>query len=141
MRSYVNHFLLAALLVGSCISLSGCLKTEITTGRQPSTETVELAWAHGLIAGIVPPLNGPLQIGDQCENGISTVYFHQTVPQWFAQVLAQSIYTPQRFTVTCAAGGAMSSLNAPPSYLLRNPPGNGSPPPTTAPAQRTAAAE
>lgn len=138
MRSYANHFLLAALLVGSCLFLSGCLKTEITTGRQPSTETVELAWAHGLIAGIVPPLNGPLQIGDQCENGISTVYFHQTFPQWFAQVLAQSIYTPQRFTVTCAAGGAMSSLNAPPSYLLRNAPSNSASSPATAPARRTA---
>jgi hypothetical protein len=139
MRSYAKHFLLATLLVGFCVSFSGCLKAEITTGKQPSNETVELPWAHGLIFGIVPPLNSPLQVGDQCENGISKVYFRQTFIQGIVQGFAQSIYTPQHFTVTCAAGGSMSSLKAPPSYLLRNAQDGTPPSPAAASAQQTAA--
>jgi len=104
-----------------CISFSGCLKTEITTGKQPGNETVELPWAHGLLYGIVPPTNSPLEVGDQCENGVSKVYFRQTFIQGIVQGIASSLYSPQRFTVTCAAGGSMSSLDdAPPSYLLRD---------------------
>jgi len=126
MRSYAEHFLLVALLVGFCVSFSGCLKAEVTTGKQPANETVELGWAHGFVYGIVPPTNGPLEVGDQCENGIATVTFKQTFIQGLAQSAASSIiggfpwYNPQRLTATCAAGGSMSSLDAPPSYLLRD---------------------
>lgn len=120
MRTYAQHFLLVGLLVAFCVSFSGCLKAEITTGKQPANETVELSWAHGLLYGIVPPTNSPLAVGDQCENGVSEVYFRQTFIQGIVQGIASSLYSPQRFTVTCAAGGSMSSLEAPPSYLLRD---------------------
>jgi len=108
-----------------CISFSGCLKTEITTGKQPANETVELDWAHGLVYGIVPPTNSPLQVGDQCENGVSEVYFRQTFVQVIVQGLSSSLYSPQRFTVTCASGGSMSSFETPPSYLQRDVEGSG----------------
>lgn len=119
MRPFSKFVSLAALLVGCCLLFSGCLKTEITTGKQPANETVELPWAHGFVLGLVPPVNAPLEVGDQCDNGVSEVYFRQSFIQLIAQGVTQSIYTPQKFTVTCASGGSMSSLDTPPSYLLR----------------------
>lgn len=138
MRSPTIFCSLAALLVGCCFLFSGCLQTEITTGKQPSTQDVELPWAHGFVFGIVPPINSPLEVGDQCDNGISEVRFHQPFPQWFVQSVTQSIYTPQRFTVTCASGGTMSSLEMPPVYLLRDTEEPSSPSETTAPSAETA---
>jgi len=127
MRTYAQHFLLVGLLMAFCVSFSGCLKAEITTGKQPGNDTVELGWAHGFVYGIVPPTNGPLNVGEnQCENGIAKVNFKQTFIQGIAQSAASGVlagfpwYNPQRLTVTCAAGGSMSSLEAPPSYLLRD---------------------
>ena len=100
--------------------LSGCLKTEITTGQQASNETVQLPWAHGFVNGLVPPVNGPLDVGEDCSNGVAMVDFRQNFVQWLAQGLTGSLYSPQQFTVTCASGGSMSSTATPPSYLLRD---------------------
>ena len=120
MQSRGKHLVAVALLLGFCISFAGCMKTKIITGNQTSNETVELPWAHGFIYGLVPPSNGPLEVGDQCENGVAQAYFRQTFIQGLAQGVTYSIYTPQRFTVTCASGGATSSLETPPSYLFRD---------------------
>jgi hypothetical protein len=95
--------------MGCCLLFSGCLKTKIMTGKQSSGETVELAWAHGFVNGLVPPTNGPLKTKNQCDNGVSEVFFRQTFIQGLAQGITQSLYSPQRFTVTCASGGSMSS--------------------------------
>lgn len=121
MKKYVSQFpTVLALLLGCCLLFSGCLKTRIVTDKPSSRQTVELKWAHGFILGLVPPVNAPLEVGGECDNGISEIYFRQTFVQGLAQGLAQSIYTPQRFTVTCASGGSMSSADTPPSYLLRD---------------------
>ncbi len=109
MRFYMKHLSLAALLMGCCLVFSGCLKTKIMTGKEPSGQTVELAWAHGFVNGLVPPVNGPLQVGNKCSNGISEVFFRQTFVQGLVQGVTNSIYTPQRFTVTCASGGSTAS--------------------------------
>jgi len=109
MRQYAKHLSLVALLMGCCLVFSGCLKTKIMTGKQSSGETVELAWAHGFVNGLVPPINGPLKATSQCDNGVSQVFFRQTLIQGLAQGITQSLYSPQRFTVTCASGGSMSS--------------------------------
>lgn len=126
MRSYAQHFLLVGLLMAFCVSFSGCLKAEITTDKQPANETVELGWGHSFIYGIVPPINGPLNVGEnQCENGIAKINFKQSFIQGIVQSVASGItfgyplYNPQRLTVTCAAGG-MASADTPPSYLLRD---------------------
>lgn len=118
MHFYAKHLSLVALLFGCCLLFSGCLRTEITTGQQPSNQTVELMWAHGFAAGLVPPINSPLKVGDQCNNGVAEISFQQTFVQGLAQGITNSIYAPQRFTVTCASGGSMSSAASPPSYLL-----------------------
>lgn len=126
MRKYAQHFLLVGLLLAFCVSFSGCLKAKVTTGNQPANETVELGWGHSFLYGIVAPINGPLEVGEQCENGVATVSFKQTFIQGIASSLASSVvagfpwYNPQRVTATCAAGGSMSSADTPPSYLLRD---------------------
>lgn len=120
MKRYAKLFSMLTLLVSCFLLFSGCLKTKITTDKAPSNETVELPWAHGFVLGLVPPVNAPLQVKDQCENGVSEVYFRQSFIQLIAQGVTQSIYTPQKFTVTCASGGSMSSVETPPSYLLRD---------------------
>lgn len=121
MQQYAKLFSLMVLLLGCSFLLSGCLQTKITTGAPPSSQTAELVWAHGFVYGLVPPVNGPLDVGSQCNDGISEIYFRQSFVQVLAQGLTSSLYTPQRFTVTCAAG-AMSSAEGPPSTLLRNAP-------------------
>ncbi|MFB6248161.1 MAG: Bor/Iss family lipoprotein [Salinibacter sp.] len=120
MHLHVKHLLLTSVLIGFGLVFSGCLKTKIVTGEQPSNQTVELRWAHGFVAGLVPPTNAPLQVGEQCNEGVSEVYFRQTFVQLVAQGMTSSLYTPQRFTVTCAANGSMSSVRRPPSYLLKS---------------------
>lgn len=119
MRQYSKHLSMVALLLGFCLTLSGCIKTKITTDKSPSDQEVELAWAHGFVVGLVPPINAPLEVGDECENGVSEVTFQQTFVQGLAQGITQNLYSPQKFTVTCASG-AMSSNEMPPAYLLRD---------------------
>lgn len=117
-RSHVTRILFSTLLLGVCLLVSGCLKTKITTGDPPARETVELDWAHGFVYGLVPPVNAPLAIGDRCTDGISTVYFRQSFVQVVAQGLTGSLYSPQTFTVTCAAPGSQSALDDTPSPPL-----------------------
>lgn len=110
-----------ALLLGFCLVFSGCLKTQITTDRTSSNQQAELEWAHGFVNGLVPPVNAPLRAQATCgEDGVSEVYFRQTFVQLVAQGITAGIYSPQRFTATCATGGGMSSNQTPPEYLLRD---------------------
>lgn len=128
---------LVALLVAGVLLFSGCLKTEILTGQPPSNQTVELEWAHGFVSGLVPPVNGPLEVEDRCGNGVAEVYFRQPFVQWFAQGLTGGLYSPQTFTITCAANGSMSSARTPPAYLLKEAPGLSSRFRTTPQTQQT----
>lgn len=109
------------LLLGSCILFSGCLQTRITTGKEASNQKAEIMWAHGFVVGLVPPVNAPLNTQDKCgEAGVSEVYFRQTFVQGLAEAITQNIYSPQRFTATCASGGGMATAPLPPSYFLRD---------------------
>jgi hypothetical protein len=119
MQRHLLGFAPTILLLGAALLFSGCLKTEILSDAPASRDTAELAWAHGFVYGLVPPVNAPLETADDCSNGISEVYFRQSFVQLVAQGLTASIYAPQTFSATCAAGGAMSSDVTPPAYLLR----------------------
>lgn len=122
MKRYASRFsAMIVLLLGMSVLFSGCLKTRITTDKAPSTQKAEIEWAHGFVLGLVPPVNAPLNAEDTCgEAGVSEVYFRQTFIQGLAQGLTQSIYTPQRFTATCAAGEGMAATPSLPAYLLRD---------------------
>lgn len=117
MQRYTSAFL-PPLLFGCLILLSGCLKTKIVTDAPSSAQTAELEWAHGFVYGLVPPVNAPLDVSDDCTNGISEIYFRQPFAQVIAQGITASIYSPQAFTVTCASS-TMSAIPGPPEYLLR----------------------
>jgi hypothetical protein len=107
MQQSIKRILPVLLLVGGSLFLSGCMKTKVMTGKPASAQTAELPWAHGFVFGLVPPTNAPLNVEPTCgANGVSEVYFRQTFVQRLAQGLTQSIYTPQKFTVTCASGSA-----------------------------------
>lgn len=118
MLHFTKRLPIIALLVGLCLVFSGCLKTRIVTDQPASNEQAELAWAHGFVNGLVPPVNAPLDAEPVCgDAGVSEVYFRQTFVQVITQGLTFSLYTPQRFTASCAQGG-MSSVNTLPDYLL-----------------------
>ncbi|WP_183956801.1 Bor/Iss family lipoprotein [Salinibacter ruber] len=112
---------IVALLLGCCLIFSGCLKTRIVTDQAASAEQAESPWAHGFVNGLVPPINAPLDTEPTCNGaGVSEVYFRQTFVQLVAQGLTSSLYSPQRFTATCAQGGETASAQRPPAYLLED---------------------
>jgi len=106
------------LLLSLCVLFSGCMKTRIVTDQAPSNQQAELPWAHGFVYGLVPPINAPLDTESTCGGaGVSEVYFRQTFIQGIAQGLTSSLYSPQRFTVTCAQGDGMTSVHSPSSLF------------------------
>jgi hypothetical protein len=118
MHTRVAQIIFPILLLGTCLLTTGCLKTRITTDLPPSSKTVELEWAHGFVYGLVPPINAPLDVSEQCASGIAEVYFRQPFVQVLAQGLTGSLYSPQAFTVTCASEpSAFSAPSPPPSPL------------------------
>ena len=120
MQFFPKHFTALAFLLGLFLVLSGCMQTRIVTDKQPSNQTAELTWAHGFVYGLVPPVNAPLDTERPCgEAGVSDVFFRQPFVQILAQGLTGSLYAPQRFTATCAAGDGVSTAATPPSYLLK----------------------
>lgn len=95
------------LIVGSSLLLTGCLKTKIITNQPTSAQEAELPWAHGFVNGLVPPVNAPLNAQPTCgTSGVAQVYFRMPFTHWLASGLTTSLYTPQKFTATCASGTA-----------------------------------
>lgn len=140
MRRYAKQCSLIVLLLGFTLIFSGCLKTEITTGKAASNRAsnkAEIGWAHGFIDGLVPPINAPLNTKDKCgKAGVAKVDFRQTFVQGFVAGLTDlgniaslftgtpvtggfSIYTPQRIQATCASRKSTTSSVRPPEYLLQ----------------------
>lgn len=118
MQFFSKQLSTIVFLMGLFLVLSGCMKTRIVTDQQPSNRTVDLPWAHGFVYGLVPPVNAPLETEGSCGSaGVAEVFFRQTFVQGIAQGLTGSLYSPQQFTATCAAGGGMSSTTSPPAYL------------------------
>jgi len=129
MKKLTKRLSIIILLLGGCLVFSGCMKTRIVTDQAASAEQAEMPWAHGFVNGLVPPINAPLDTEPVCGGaGVSEVFFRQTFVQGIAQGLTSSLYSPQRFTATCAQGGT-ASARTPPSYLLKD---GVSPPATSA---------
>lgn len=98
-RLGVAIFMLALLFM-----FTGCYHATVTTGEEPSAQTVEEPWANSFIAGLVPP--STVETAQQCPNGVARVetrlpFLHQIVGG-----LTFGIYTPMEITATCAAGGS-----------------------------------
>ena len=92
--------------LGSVLSLfllAGCYQAVVTTGRQPSGQTIERPWAHSFLAGLVPP--SMTETASACPNGVARVETVHSFLNVVAQIVTFSIYTPMTILVQCAASG------------------------------------
>lgn len=106
-------FTLCTLLAVPVI-YTGCYHATIDTGLAPSGETVEEAWAHSFIGGLVPP--STVETAAQCPNGVASVETQLSFLNMVANAVTAGIYSPMTITVRCAAtsvGSAESALIIP----------------------------
>ncbi len=90
--------LLAVALLGT-----GCYHATITTGKPMGSETIEVPWAHGFVAGLVPPAT--VETASRCPNGVAQVETVHSFLNMLATFITFNLYTPMSIKVTCAAGG------------------------------------
>lgn len=83
---------------------SGCYHAVVDTGLAPSSQTVDKAWAHGFVYGLVPP--ALVETASKCAQGVSKVETQHSFLNMLAQALTFGLYTPMQITVTCAGTGA-----------------------------------
>ena len=94
------------------LSIAGCYHATINTGRQPNGQTIERAWAHSFIGGLVPPAT--VEAAAQCPNGVARVDTQLSFLNMVANVVTFGIYSPMSITVQCAGADddASAALNA-----------------------------
>ncbi|MCH8487952.1 MAG: Bor family protein [Candidatus Cyclonatronum sp.] len=97
-KSLVITFLLAGLF------LTGCYNARVTTGLAPSAQTVEVAWAHSFLGGLVPP--NVVNVAQQCSSGVASVETKLSFLNLVANAITFGLYSPMHITVTCAASSA-----------------------------------
>jgi hypothetical protein len=93
------------ILLVSAFLVSGCYNAKVTTGAQPSAQTVENKWAHSFINGLVPP--SVVNVAQECSSGVAMVETKLSFLNMVAAAVTFSIYSPMSITVTCAAGSAV----------------------------------
>ena len=105
---------IAALLVIPLVAfaLSGCYSSQVTTDKQPSSQVIEKPWATGFVAGLATP-GAQIDAAQQCSNGVAMVETQVSFLNQLATFVTFNLYSPMSVTVTCAAGGSMSVLQAP----------------------------
>lgn len=96
MKSIKSLFALAGLLL-----LSGCYHTQITTGLTPSSQVIDIPFAHSFIYGLVPP--SEVKAASECPNGVAKVETQISFVNGLVAAITFSLYTPMHITVTCAA--------------------------------------
>lgn len=87
------------------LALGGCYHATIETGRAPSSQVVENAWAHSFIAGLVPP--STVDVASECSSGVARVETQLSFLNMVANAVTFGLYTPMHITVTCATGSGM----------------------------------
>jgi hypothetical protein len=76
----------------------------------PSSEVIEVPWAHSFIGGLVPPK--VVNSEDQCSNGIARVETKLSFLNLVANAVTLGIYSPMSITVTCATGTMAANSDA-----------------------------
>ena len=92
----------------SALMLSGCYHAVIDTGRAPNGTTIQRPWAHGFIAGLVPP--SVTETAKQCPSGVAKVETKHSFLNGLVAGLTYGIYTPMTITVTCAGNAADAGI-------------------------------
>ncbi len=93
-------------VVTTLLGLAACYHATIDTGRPPSPQVVDKAWASGWVFGLVPP--SPVETMAKCPNGVSKVETQLSFLNQLVDFLTLGIYTPMSIKVTCAASGRAS---------------------------------
>jgi hypothetical protein len=93
-------------------AISGCYSAQVTTDKQPSNQVIEKPWATGFVAGLATP-GAQIDAAQQCSNGVAMVETQVSFLNQLATAVTFNLYSPMSVTVTCAAGGSMSDLQAP----------------------------
>jgi len=96
---------LLALIALASVTVN-CFHATIDTGRPPSAQTIEQAWASSWVYGLVPP--SAVSTAQGCPNGVSKVETQLSFVNQVVHILTLGIYTPMHIKVTCAAGGTAS---------------------------------
>ncbi len=99
------------------LALSGCYSAQVTTDKQPSGEVIEKKWATGFVAGLATP-GAKIDAAQQCSNGVAMVETQVSFLNQLATFVTFNLYSPMSVTVTCAAGGSMSSLMPAPEFMV-----------------------
>lgn len=102
------------LLACAALLSAGCYRVTVVSGAPAAaTPSVNVPWAHGFVYGLVPP--SPVNVSQQCQQGVATVVTQQSFLNGLAQALTWSLYSPQQITVTCATGPVRTSSVAAPT--------------------------
>lgn len=96
-------------LITLVAALPACYHATVETGRPPSPQVVEKAWASGWIFGLVSP--SAVETMAKCPNGVSKVETQLSFVNQLVAWLTVYIYTPMWIKVTCAQAGRRSSLS------------------------------
>jgi hypothetical protein len=80
---------------------TGCYHAKIDTGLVPSGVTVERAWAHSFIGGLIPP--STVETASQCPNGVARVETQLSFLNMLASGITFGLYSPMSIKVSCAA--------------------------------------
>ncbi len=112
------------------LSLSGCFRNTVTSGRPPDRVAFEERWHHGYLLGAVES-SGPYDLQRLCPEGWSLLSTETDPLQTLIMVVTVGIYTPQSVTVVCAAQSIPSIPGSGPSaeHPAPLPPGDPLPPP------------
>lgn len=107
------------VLIG--VLTSGCYHAVVETGRPAGTTTIDKAWAHGFLWGLVPP--STVETAQKCPSGVAKVETQMSFLNMFANFLTSGLYSPMQITVTCAQGGTadartINGKNIPPREAI-----------------------
>ncbi|WP_353268803.1 Bor family protein [Gemmatimonas sp.] len=98
----------AIAVAASALLLSGCYHAVIDTGRAPNGTTVERAWAHGFLWGLVPP--SVTETAQKCPGGVAKVETKHSFLNGLAGVVTYGLYAPMTIIASCT--GAKSTADA-----------------------------
>ena len=99
MKHKTSRLLIAIIPIGLA-----CYHATIETGRTPSPQVIEEAFASAWVYGLVPPKT--VETASQCPNGVARVETQLTFVNQLVGFLTIGIYTPMHIRVTCAASGS-----------------------------------
>jgi hypothetical protein len=93
-------------LLAACVLFTGCYQAKVTTDKEPGSKVIEKKWVGSYVYGLV---GGKVDVSGQCPNGIASAERKISIVNGIVAGITGNLYLPQTVTVTCAAGGSMSS--------------------------------